>query len=99
MSALDGKWNVTVKTPIGDQQGMMDLRSDGARFTAQLSGDLGTKDISGTVDGNVLVWQMDISKPMPISLDCKATVDGDRISGGVSAGFFGKFGLSGTRVA
>jgi hypothetical protein len=40
---------------------------------------------------------MDMTVPMPMSLDATATVDGDAISGEVKAGAFGSMGLSGTR--
>ena len=34
---------------------------------------------------------------MPMTLDCKATVDGDTITGSVGAGAFGSFPLTGSR--
>jgi len=37
--------------------------------------------------------------PMPMTLECDATVDGDTITGGVKAGMFGTSPLSGTRAA
>ena len=37
--------------------------------------------------------------PMPMTLDCEATVNGDTLSGTVGAGAFGSFPLSGTRTA
>jgi hypothetical protein len=52
---------------------------------------------SGTVDGDTISWSMDMTVPMPMKLDCTATVDGDAISGEVKAGAFGSMGLSGTR--
>jgi hypothetical protein len=63
-----------------------------------MAGGLGTMDIpSGTVEGNSISWKMDMTVPMPMTLDCSATVDGDAISGEVKAGAFGSMGLSGTR--
>ena len=37
--------------------------------------------------------------PMPMTLDCKATVEGDTLTGTVGAGAFGSFPLTGTRTA
>ena len=31
---------------------------------------------SGSIDGDKLVWKMDMTVPMPMTLDCTATVDG-----------------------
>ena len=49
-------------------------------------------------DGDKLTWKLDITVPMPMTLDGEATVDGDTITGTVTAGAFGAFPLTGTRV-
>jgi len=41
---------------------------------------------------------MAISKPMPITLSCKATVSGDSLEGKVKAGIFGSFAIKGSRA-
>jgi hypothetical protein len=98
MAAVDGDWNVTIKSPMGDQNAVLTVNSDGGSFTGQMSGGLGTMEITdGTVDGDTLSWGMDITVPMPMHLDATATVDGDAMSGEVKAGAFGSMGLSGTR--
>jgi hypothetical protein len=100
MAAVDGDWDVTIKSPMGDQKAVLSIASDGASFSGKMVGGLGSMDIpAGTVDGNTLSWKMDMTVPMPMSLDCTATVDGDAVSGQVVAGAFGAMGLSGTRKA
>ena len=100
MAAVDGNWDVTIKSPMGDQKAVLSITSDGASFSGKMVGGLGSMDIpSGTVDGDTLSWKMDMTVPMPMSLDCTATVDGDAVSGQVVAGAFGAMGLSGTRKA
>jgi hypothetical protein len=65
-----------------------------------MAGSLGSMDIpSGTVNGNTLSWKMDMTVPMPMTLDCTATVDGDTITGEVKAGAFGSMPVTGTRKA
>jgi hypothetical protein len=65
-----------------------------------MQGSLGSMDIAnGTVSGNTLSWKMDMTVPMPMTLDCTATVDGDSITGEVKAGAFGSMPVSGTRKA
>jgi hypothetical protein len=42
---------------------------------------------------------MDMKVPMPMTLECDATVDGDAISGSIKAGMFGSMAMAGTRAA
>lgn len=98
MAAVDGDWDVTIKSPMGDQKAVLTVNSDGSAFAGQMSGGLGTMPITGgSVDGNTISWKMDMTVPMPMTLDATATVDGDAIAGEVKAGAFGSMGLSGTR--
>ena len=97
MANVDGTWAVAVKTPMGDQKSDLTVKSDGDSFTGNMSGAMGTNDVSGKVEGDTLIWSMDITSPMPMTLDNKATVDGDTMTGTVKAGAFGDMPLSGTR--
>jgi zinc protease len=98
MAAVDGDWDVTVKSPMGDQKSVLTVNSDGSSFSGKMAGSLGSMDIAnGTVDGNTLSWKMDMTVPMPMTLEATATVDGDNISGEVKAGAFGSMGLTGCR--
>jgi hypothetical protein len=100
MAAVDGDWDVTVKSPMGDQKSVLTVNSDGGSFSGKMAGSLGSMDIAGgSVDGNTLSWKMDMTVPMPMTLDCTATVDGDSISGEVKAGAFGSMPLTGSRKA
>ena len=98
MAAVDGDWEVTVKSPMGDQKSVLTINSDGDSFTGKMQGSLGSMDIAN-VSGNTLSWKMDMTVPMPMTLDCTATVDGDSITGEVKAGAFGSMPVSGTRKA
>ena len=99
MTNVDGTWDTVTKSPMGDQKAMLTVTADGDTFTGNFSGALGTMDITdGKVDGDTIMWTVGISVPMPMTLDCKATVDGDTISGSMGAGAFGEFPMSGTRV-
>ena len=99
MADVDGSWDCTVKSPLGDQKLTLAVKSDGATFTGTASGAMGSSDVSGEVAGNALTWQQHVSVPMPMTLDCKATAEGDTLTGTVGAGAFGSFPLSGTRSA
>ncbi len=100
MANVDGSYDVTIKSPMGDQSGVLTVQSDGDSFTGQMAGGLGTMEINdGTVDGDSLSWTMDMTVPMPMKLEASASVDGDAISGEVKAGAFGSMALSGVRKA
>ena len=64
------------------------------------AGGMGSLDvIDGKVDGNTLTWKMDMKVPMPMTLNCTATVDGDTLTGTIDTGAFGKMAMNGTRQA
>ena len=97
MADIDGTWNCTVKSPLGDQNLTLALTGDGSSFSGQASGAMGSLPVSGTVSGDKLAWKMSITVPMPMTLDCTATISGDTLTGDVGAGGFGSFALTGTR--
>lgn len=99
MADIDGTWDCVTKSPLGDQKSTLTIKSDGNRFTGSNVGAMGSVEISdGSVDGKKLTWKMNISVPMPMTLDCEATIDGDALTGSVGAGAFGSFPMTGTRV-
>ena len=100
MSNVSGAYDVTIKSPMGDQKSVFTVNADGDSFTGNVAGALGSMDVEdGKVDGNTLSWKMQLKVPMPMSLDCTATVDGDSITGSVNAGAFGAMPMSGRRQA
>lgn len=98
MAGVDGTYDCTVKSPLGDQKLTLTVTSQGDSFTGQASGAMGASDVQGSVNGDTLAWKQQMTSPMPMTLDISATVDGDTIAGSVGAGAFGSFPLSGTRV-
>lgn len=96
--SLDGTYDVTVKSPMGDQKSRLTIRIDGAKFTGTNAGATGTNEIAGAAGSDTLTWQEEITVPMPMTLDMVATIDGDALSGTVKAGAFGSFPMTGTRA-
>ena len=97
--SVAGTYQVNVKSPMGDQGGTFTVVVDGDSFSGALNGGMGSMDVSGgKVSGNTLTWSMDMKVPMPMTLDCTATIDGDVLTGDVKAGVFGSMPLTGTRV-
>ena len=95
---VEGKWNITLKTPVGDKSGVLDLRADGSTLTGSLSdGEHQAAITDGKVDGNTLSGSAKISQPMRMSIKFTATVEADRISGAVKH-LLGKATFTGTRA-
>jgi hypothetical protein len=99
MANVDGNWNTVTKSPMGDQQATLSVQSNGDSFTGTFAGGLGTTEIKdGKVNGDTLSFPLDITVPMPMTLQVEATVDGDNLNGTVTAGAFGSFPITGTRA-
>lgn len=97
--SVAGTYDCVTKTPMGDQSSKFIVEVNGDSFTGRNVGAMGSMDVeNGKVDGNRLTWTMKMTVPMPMSLECDATVDGDTLSGTVKAGVFGSFPMNGTRV-
>jgi hypothetical protein len=88
--AVDGKWNVKVKTPMGDQDVTLDFTTSGSTLTGTMSNGAGAVPIEdGKVDGDKVSWRARITVPLPLTVDCTGTVEGDTISGTASTSFGG----------
>jgi hypothetical protein len=98
--AIDGKWEVTINSPMGAQKATLDLKADGNALTGTQTAMAGTQPVTnGKIDGSNLSWSASITSPMPMTLEFTGTVDGDKLSGSVKAGAFGSFPFSGGRAA
>jgi hypothetical protein len=92
-----GKWNITIKTPMGDKSGVLELHVDGDTLTGSLSdGDHHVAISDGKIEGNKLSWQAKIVKPMRMNFKFTAVVEHDRISG-AARHLLGAATFSGTR--
>jgi hypothetical protein len=90
--AVNGTWDITIKTLIGERKATVVLKTQGAALVA--------KDrllYDGAVDGDDVSWKTDVTSPMPMTLAFTGTVDGDTIAG-KAASSFGTWPFSGTRV-
>ena len=97
MSA-DGNWKITLSTPMGPQEVTASITTQGDRFTGRAQGPMGDQDISGALAGDTLTWATDITRPMPMTIEFTATVDGDSMSGSAKLGAFGSAPLKGVRI-
>ena len=98
--SVAGTYECVTKSPMGDQKGTLTVvpGDDGNTFTGTMQGQMGSMDVKdGTISDNDLAWKMDMTVPMPMTLDCKASVNGDQLTGTVGAGAFGDMPLTGER--
>ena len=97
--AVDGTWNLTMQTPMGERRATLVASSQSGTLTGKQSGDGGSTDLfEGTVSGNDVSWKISITNPMPLTLQFTGAVDGDKMSGKMSAGALGSWPFSGTRA-
>ena len=98
--AVDGKWNITMNTPMGSRETTVDLKAAGAVLSGTWVGQGGPQDFSGgTVDGDNVSWKVNMQGPMgAMELAFTAKVDGDNIGGDVQFGSFGSGTFSGKRA-
>ena len=84
---------------MGEQEFVLTVVSNGDRFSGEASGSIGAKDIpDGMIDGDTLAWTMHVSKPMSLTITCRATVTGDALAGSAKAGIFSSFPITGKRA-
>ena len=97
--SVDGDWNATIKTPMGDMKIMLSLKTEGNKLTGTRTAQDQTLEISdGKVDGNSISWITEVTTPTKMKFEFSATVDGDTISGTVRAATMGLFKFSGERA-
>jgi hypothetical protein len=98
MNMVEGKWNITLKTPMGDKAGVLDLHANGAILTGSLSDAEHHAAITeGKVEGNKLSWSAKLTQPMRMNIKFTATVEADRISGSAKH-LLGNATFTGTRA-
>jgi hypothetical protein len=95
---VQGKWKITINTPMGERSGVLELLVSGKSLTGSLSDAEHLVAISdGKIEGNQLSWRAMITKPMRLSFKFNAIVEEDRISGSARH-MLGTATFSGTRI-
>lgn len=98
--AADGKWQLTINTPLGAQQSVLNISTSGASLSGTQSASSGDeKPIEeGKISGDQISWKASITKPMAMTLEFSATVQGDAMTGSVKLGMFGTQSFRGVRA-
>ncbi|HEY8594994.1 MAG TPA: hypothetical protein VIL84_07095 [Devosiaceae bacterium] len=81
--SIDGTYKVSVKTPVGPQEGILVLITDGTSLSGTLDNPKGKSEFSdGTVSGNEVRFTTRIRTPLGrLKAEITGIVDGDRFSG------------------
>jgi len=97
--AVDGNWNITMSTPMGDRTATLSLASSGSTLTGTQAADGNSGEIfDGAVKGDEVSWKISIVDPMPLTLEFTGKVAGDSISGDMGIGPMGSFPFTGKRA-
>lgn len=97
---INGKYNVTIDTPMGAQSGVVTFKTEGnvLHGEAQMAGSNGT--FTGTVDGENAKWASTVPSPMGgnITLTFNVKVTATDLSGIVELGPFGSAAVTGKKI-
>ena len=97
--SVDGNWNITMSTPLGERQATLALKASGATLTGtQAAEGNSTAIFDGTVDGGDVAWKVSITNPMPLTLEVAGKVEGDIITGEMTINPMGSFPFNGVRA-
>lgn len=84
---VDGRWSVTLDTPMGSQEVELELTADGATLTGKMESHVSNAEITeGTIDGDRVSWTAKVTSPVKATLKFSGTVDGDTMSGKTKIG-------------
>jgi hypothetical protein len=97
--AVDGNWNITMSTPMGERKATLTLKNTGGTLTGSQGAEgQSTEIFDGTANGDDLSWKVSITNPMPLTLAFTGKVSGDAISGEMGIGPMGSYPFTGTRA-
>lgn len=89
--SFSGTYNITINTPMGKQEGKLTLTEDGGALSGTMEQGGDSVEVkNGSVSGDSATWDVDVSKPMPLTLSFDGKKDGDNLSGSVKLGAFGQ---------
>ena len=96
--AFDGTYTVSINTPMGKQEGKLTLAQDGTDLsgTMEQGGDA-TPIKNARIDGDKAMWDVDVTKPMPLTLSFEGQETGAGMSGNVKLGAFGNSTFEATK--
>ena len=88
---VTGKWDLTIKSPRGEQTRLAQFRQDGEELTVIMQGRDGQEiESKGTVKGAAIEWSSTRETPRgKLTITSNGTIEGDSMKGAVEFGTFG----------
>src|SRR5262245_6810653 len=97
--AVDGNWNLTMSTPLGERKAMLSVKSAAGTLIGTTGVEGSSSEIfDGRIAGDDVAWKVSIKNPMPVTLAFRGKVSGDSMSGEMGVGPMGSFPFSGARA-
>lgn len=96
---IDGRWGLTINTPIGQKFLDLDLKVSGNEAFGTLTGESnsGVQIANGAVDGDRVTYSAFLNTPAgSTNTSTTLNVSGDSMSGNISTSF-GTFSVNGVR--
>lgn len=91
-------WQITVETPIGVQSGTLEFTQTGNAIEGRLFNDSGELKLrSGSIEGESLCWEVELSRPIPMTIRCRALREGEQLTGSATVAAFGDITFTGRR--
>ncbi|MBE7680227.1 DJ-1/PfpI family protein [Paenibacillus sp. P13VS] len=95
----EGKWEVIISTPIGKLETRLVIHTDNGSIRGTATQDGETVELIHPRDqGDKLVWDLRVSKPMKLQLHFEVIVQGDVMTGTAKAAFLPASKLNGHRL-
>jgi hypothetical protein len=98
--AIDGTYNLTMQTPMGNREVKLELQSSGNGLSGSFTSPQGTVPLTGTADGDTVTFALTFTGAMgPMDLKFEGKLEGDdKIAGTVQFGAFGSGPFTATRA-
>ncbi|REK91156.1 hypothetical protein DY245_06095 [Streptomyces inhibens] len=86
--SVEGIWNIVIATPIGQQQAVLRLFSEGGALRGVATGEAEEVPLSDLTlqAADRLTWRQSITRPMRLHLSFDVAVHGDELTGTAKAG-------------
>ena len=92
-------WLIIVDTPMGQQQGSLELHLSNDSCQGRLFNDSGELAIeNASVRDEGLSWEVRLAQPIAMTIACHARVNGDTMKGVATVAAFGDINFTGTLV-
>ena len=97
--AVDGTWNLTMQTPMGNREVKLVLSAAGSALSGEFQAPQGNSPVTGSADGGSISFSTNFTGAMgPMELKFEGTHEGDGLSGTVQFGAFGSGPFTATRA-